>query len=126
MSVLLACLFVGVLLPIALSWVGGYYRVQQFGKLDNKHPRAQSAQLEGVGARAVAAQQNAWEALAVFTAGVVAHGAWGEQSAVVAILALVWVGARILHAVFYLADLDALRSVVFLVGTFCALGLFFV
>ena len=126
MSILLACLFAGVLLPIVLAWVSGYYRVQQFGSFDNKHPRAQSAQLEGVGARAVAAQQNAWEALAVFTAGVVAHGAWGEASAVVTILALVWLGARILHAVFYLADLDALRSLVFLVGTLCALGLFFV
>ena len=64
MSIILIALFVGALLPIALSWVGGYYRMQQFGSVDNKHPRVQSAGLEGAGARAVAAQSNAWEALA--------------------------------------------------------------
>ena len=67
MSVLIICLFIGAILPIALSWVGGYFRMQQFGKVDNKNPRAQSAGLEDTGARAVAAQQNAWEALALFT-----------------------------------------------------------
>lgn len=126
MSILIGCLFVGALLPIVLAWVAGYHRVKQFGKIDNKNPRAQYAELEGVGARAVAAQKNAWEALAIFVAGIVAQVVRGEESEAVAILALVWLGARILHAVFYLANLDALRSLAFLVGTVCALALFFV
>lgn len=35
---------------------------------DNKEPRIQALQLTGVGARAMAAQANSWETLAVFSA----------------------------------------------------------
>ena len=123
MSTLIACLFIGAVIPIALSWVGGYFRMQQFGKVDNKNPRSQSSGLEGAGARAVAAQQNAWEALAVFTAGVVAFHARESVSDVAGILAMVWVAARLLHAVFYLIDLDTLRSLAFIVSLGCSLAL---
>lgn len=126
MSLLILVLFIGAVLPIALSWVSGYYRAQQFGSIDNKHPRTQSAGLEGTGARAVAAQKNAWEALAVFTAAVVAHTVKGGNAEAASILAVVWLGARIAHAVFYLANLDVLRSLVFLLGLGCAVALFFV
>ncbi len=47
-----------------------YFRGKAFGKADNKNPRAQVAQLEGVGARTYAAQENAWEAALMFTAAV--------------------------------------------------------
>ncbi|MAI25606.1 MAG: MAPEG family protein [Myxococcota bacterium] len=126
MSVLIICLFIGAILPIALSWVGGYFRMQQFGKVDNKNPRAQSAGLEDTGARAVAAQQNAWEALALFTAGVVAFHARESVSDIAGILAMVWVAARVLHAIFYLIDLDVLRSLAFMVSLGCSLALFFI
>lgn len=126
MSTLLTVLFIGALLPILLAWVGAYYRIQTFGKLDNKHPRAQASGLEGAGARAVAAQQNSWEALAVFTAGVVALGLRGGDEGVATILALVWLAARVLYALFYLANLDALRTLVFIVSLVCSLALFFV
>lgn len=126
MPAILAVLFIGALLPILLSLVGGYYRIQQFGKIDNKHPRVQAAELEGAGARAVAAQKNAWEALALFTAGVVALGLRGGESDTATILALVWLSARVLHAIFYLANVDVLRSLVFVVSLGCSLALFFV
>ena len=126
MSTVLVCLFIGAIIPILLSWVGGYFRMQQFGKVDNKDPRGQSATLEGAGARAVAAQNNAWEALAVFIAGVVAFHARGAVSDVAGILAIVWVVARVLHAAFCLIDLDVLRSLAFIVSLGCSLALFFV
>ena len=126
MSTVLICLFIGAIIPIILSWVGGYFRMQQFGKVDNKNPRGQSAALENAGARAVAAQQNAWEALAVFVAGVVAFHARGGVSEVAGILAIVWVAARVLHAIFYLINQDVLRSLAFILSLGCALALFFV
>ncbi len=126
MSILFLALFIGALLPIVLSWVGGYYRAQQFGNVDNKNPRAQSAALEGAGARAVAAQQNAWEALAVFTAAVVVYTGRGGGAEIASTLAGVWLASRILHAIFYLANLDVLRSIAFLVAMACAVALFFV
>ena len=126
MSTIIACLFIGALFPIILSWVGAYFKMNQFGKVDNKNPRAQSAALEGIGQRAVAAQQNAWEALAVFTAGVVAYHAGGATSDIAGTLAVIWVIGRVLHAVFYLANLDALRTLAFIASLGCSIALFFI
>jgi uncharacterized MAPEG superfamily protein len=121
-----ACLFIGVLIPSVLAVFGTFSRMRQFGAIDNKDPRGQSAKLEGVGARAVAAQQNAWEALAVFIAGVVAFSVQGGDPEAASTWALVWVVARIGHALCYLANLDVLRSLIYFVGLVAALALFFV
>ncbi len=124
MTVPFWCLLVAALFPYPLAFLGGYFKTKQFGRVDNKNPRAQSAALEGVGARCVAAQQNAWEALPVFASGVfVAHLA-GADPGRAALLSVVWVAARVLHAAFYLANLDLLRSLSFLVAIGCVIGLF--
>lgn len=68
------CLLVIAFMPYVLALLGIYYRIEQFGDWDNANPRAQYARLEGAGWRVWAAQQNAWEALGLFTATVaVAH-----------------------------------------------------
>lgn len=117
------CLFVTMLLPYALAGVGMYYRNQAPGGADNKNPRAQAASLTGPGARAYAAQHNAWEALAVFSVAVmINHLAKGDPG-LSAIAALVFVAARILHAVLYLKDIDKARSAMFGVGMACCVWL---
>jgi uncharacterized MAPEG superfamily protein len=124
MTVPFVCLLIVALLPYTLSTLSGYFKVKQLGSLDNKYPRVQAAELEGIGARAWAAQMNAWEALPVFTAAVlVAHvaGADPDKSATAAVL---FVGLRVLHAAFYLANLDVLRSIAFLGALACAIRLF--
>ena len=120
------CLFIACVIPNVLAPIGGYFKGKQFGSLDNKNPRAQAAALEGAGARAAAAQSNAWEALAIFAAAVLVNHANGGDPGTSAVLAMVWVGARILHAVFYLADIATARSGVFVVAFGCAIALFFV
>lgn len=118
------CLLAVAVAPILLAGVGGYLRIQQLGTLDNNNPRLQAAELRGAAARAYAAQQNAWEALALFgTAVVVAHLA-GAAPGASAIAALVFVGARLLHATFYIADLASARSGAFIVGLASCLWLF--
>ena len=124
MTTVLACLLIAVLIPYVLSGIGGYHKGKQFGKPDNNNPRAQAAQLTGAGARAVAAQQNAWEALALFTAAVVAASVAGVPPASIATPALVFVAARIAHAICYLNDLASARSSVFLVGATMCLWIF--
>ena len=117
-------LLVTALMPIVLAWVSGYFRQKQLGVIDNKQPRAQNVLLKGAGARAVAAQQNAWEALAIFTVAVfVAHLA-GADAAKAALAAEIFVVARFFHAVFYIADKDVLRSLAFAVGLGCSIWLF--
>jgi uncharacterized MAPEG superfamily protein len=110
------CLLLVVVAPYLLSSAAGAFRIRQFGTLDNKYPRAQEAKLEGLGARVIAAHQNAMEAVPIFASSVlVAHlaGADPEASATASI---VFVVARAAHAACYIANLDVLRSAVFLVG----------
>lgn len=124
MTTPLWCLFIVSLIPFVLAGVGGYHRTKQFGRVDNNEPREQAAKLEGAGARATAAQANAWEALALFTAAVsVNHFAGGDPGSA-AIAAVVFVVARVLHPICYLADIATARSLVFLVGLGACISLF--
>jgi uncharacterized MAPEG superfamily protein len=117
------CLFIVVLLPYVLAGVGGYYRKKTFGDMDNKSPRAQAAQLEGEGARAYAAQQNAWEALAVFAAAVfIAHLSNANQK-LSAIASVLFVVTRIIHPIVYIKNIDKARTGIFVVGVACCLWL---
>ena len=118
------CLFIVILLPLPLSFTGAYYRGKAFGKPDNKTPRLQAARLEGAGARAYAAQANAWEASILFSAAVLVSHAAGVAAAAAAPWAIAFVVFRILHAIFYLTDIDLARSAVFLGSLVCVVALF--
>lgn len=110
------CLLVVAVLPYVLANMGGYFKFKQFGNVDINHPREQAARLEGIGARAVAAQMNAWEALGVFSAAVfMAHLAHADAEAS-ATAAKIYVATRIAHPVFYIANIAPARTAVFLVG----------
>lgn len=118
------CLLVAVLIPYVLSFTGAWFRQRQLGSIDNHHPRQQAMQLTGAGARCYAAQQNAWEALAVFTAAVTAAHLAGADAGSSALAAQVFIAARIVHAVAYIADRDALRGLAFVGGMACCITLF--
>lgn len=124
MTIAFWCVFVACLLPIVIAWVCGWYRYRQLGRIDNRHPRQQCAALEGPGARSVAAQQNSWEALAVFAAAVLVAYAAGVDQHKADIAALVFIAARLLYPIFYIANLDMLRSLSFMVGFIASLSLF--
>ena len=118
------CLVAATLLPFVLSTLGGYFRKQELGSIDNKNPRRQAAALEGVGARVYAAHQNSWEALSVFAASVfVAHLA-GADPHQAAIASIVFIVSRVVYAAVYIANLDALRSIIFLIGLGSCIWLF--
>jgi uncharacterized MAPEG superfamily protein len=117
------CLVLVAGLPIGLALVGDYFRHVELGSVDNRDPRGQAARLEGAGARAYAAQANAWEALPLFAVAVfVAHLSGGDtsNSAIASVLFLI---ARVAHAAFYIADRSTLRSVSFLVAFGCCIWL---
>lgn len=124
MSVLLWCLLLVALIPYILAMLGGVCRRRQLGTFDNHYPRAQYAEITGLGARLWAAQQNAWEALILFTAAVAAALLAGVQGAVAEGAAMLFVLARLLHALCYIADWATARSLIFVVGFLAALTLF--
>lgn len=102
--------------PITLAFIAGYFRKKQFGHVDNHLPRQQQSQLTGIAARAHAAQMNAWEALMVFVAVVFITQAAGVPHTATTVPAWFFVGARLFHAGFYMANLAALRSTAFALG----------
>ncbi len=122
MTFALWCLFVACLLPIVCTAIAKW----GFRGFDNHQPRAWLARQEGWRGRAHAAQQNSWEALAIFAAGVLAaHWAGAPQSTVDAI-AGAFIVARLLYIACYLRDAATLRTVVWSVGLLLSLALWFV
>ncbi|HZF49063.1 MAG TPA: MAPEG family protein [Polyangiaceae bacterium] len=92
--------------------------------LDLRNPRAQQARLTGLGARAQAAHQNSFEGFALFAAAVfVAHLA-GADPGWSSILACGYVASRAAYIAFYLGDIPAARSAVWILGVAMILGLF--
>lgn len=123
MTTPLTCLAIVAAMPYLCAWTAGYFKLRQFGTIDNKHPREQAARLTGVGARMVAAQANAWEALGVFSAAILIAHLGGQDPARAARLSQIFVGTRLLHPILYAFNLDILRSLVFVVGLACLVGL---
>jgi uncharacterized MAPEG superfamily protein len=121
--IVLLCL---CLMPYVFAVITHHYRKKQLGKIDNEYPREQTTHLKGPGARAVAAQQNSWEALAVYSAALLAVVASGLEVKYLAEAALTVLIARLFHGVFYMANLDKLRSLAFLVAISACFYLFYV
>lgn len=118
------CILAVLLMPIGLAFLGGYHRGKAFGSADNKNPRAQAGNLEGVGARVYAAQANAWEAALLFTAAVLTSHLAGLSAEAATPWALAFVTFRVLHAIFYIRDIDSARSATFVGGLVCVIALF--
>ncbi len=124
MTTPLVCVFIAFLL-IWIPRVAVVVAIKRSGTAyDNKHPRKQQAQLEGLGARAVAAHQNAFEGFAPFAAAVLVAEQAGADPRRASVLALTYVVARIIYTVAYLANADYLRSTVWAIGLLATFGLF--
>jgi uncharacterized MAPEG superfamily protein len=123
-TVPLACVFVAFVLIWVPRIAAFVAQARQPGGYDNRAPRDQQARLEGWGKRAQAAHANAFEAFAPFAAAVlVAHVAHAD-AAWSANLAVLFVVARTLYPLAYLADKATVRSVIWLTGLGATTGLF--
>ena len=120
MTTALWCLFVTMFLPIVcagISKAGGE-------RYDNAQPRQWLAKQEGFRARAVAAQQNSWEALLLFAiAVVVAHVILGPTDSVNQ-MAVGFVVARLAYIFAYVANWAMVRTLVWLVGFLLTISIF--
>lgn len=110
MNTLIYCLIAAALLPylakipvaIAMSKLGGY---------DNNHPRDQQAKLQGFGARALAAHQNAFESLIVFSASILLAIATNTVNESVQLFAILHIGFRVAYHILYLVNIGVMRSI---------------
>lgn len=120
MSIAYWCLLIAAVLPYVLVTIGR----AGFAGYDNRDPRGWSAaQTHPRARRMYAAHLNAFEAFAPFAAGVLAAQAAGVDPARIAPLSIAFVACRVLHGVFYLTNVHALRSLAWLAGFACALAL---
>lgn len=113
MTTALWALLIAALMPVVCA---GISKAGATDRYDNRNPRDWLSRREGYRARAYAAQQNSWEALILFTAGLAAAFMGGADPAAVATVAIIFTIARIAYLACYLADLATLRSLVWLVG----------
>lgn len=119
------CLLIVCLFPYVLAGFGAAQKKTQLGTIDVNHPRLQDAQLTGMGARAVAAQKNTWEAIAVFTAAVFTAHAAGVDPGAAGRAAVAFIVFRAVHSFAYLRDIPILRTAAFFGGFVCCLSLFY-
>jgi uncharacterized MAPEG superfamily protein len=116
MTILIICLFIALLLPI-LAKAPVAFAMSKLGGYNNNHPREQQQKLTGFGARALAAHQNAFESLILFTPAIILAIATNNTEMSVCMLAIIHVVSRVLYNLFYLVDWHLLRSIVWAVAT---------
>ncbi|MCB1568652.1 MAG: MAPEG family protein [Xanthomonadales bacterium] len=120
MFIAYCCILAAALLPyvwalIAKTGAPGY---------NNKDPRGWIAKQESYRVRnAYAAHLNAFEAFAPFAAAVLMAQLAQVDTQRISVLAVVFIVCRILHGVFYITAMQALRSLVWFGGFACVLAL---
>jgi uncharacterized MAPEG superfamily protein len=112
------CVLVAALWPLA---VVSYAKA---GGGDNHHPRDDASRLSGARRRAYAAHFNAYENFPFFAAAVIVAVTQGADTAMLDMLAVIYLLLRILHAVLYVADLATLRSLVFVAALCINIAIF--
>jgi uncharacterized MAPEG superfamily protein len=119
-SVAYWCVLIAALLPYVWTVVAK----SRGERYDNREPRAWLARQDDPRVqRANAAQLNAFEAFPAFAAGVILAHVAGVPDNHVAVLAVAFVVARVLHGIFYVAGVAAARSLVWFAGLTCVVAL---
>lgn len=122
MNFLIWSLFFALLLPF-IAKIPVAIAMNKLGKYDNDHPRDQQNKLTGFGARALAAHQNAFESLIIFTPALLLAIATHNDSAIVQLLSAGYILARLAYNALYLANISTLRSLVWFFSLFCPLAI---
>lgn len=120
MTIAYWCILAAALLPYA--WVA----IAKTGApgYNNKDPRSWVARQESYRVRnANAAHLNAFEAFPAFAAGVLMAQLAGVDSDRIDLLAMAFVGLRIVHGIFYLTALHWLRSLAWIAAFGCVVAL---
>ena len=121
MSIAYWCILITALLPYL--WV--FIAKRSGDRYNNRNPRAWMAKQEGnyKVQRANAAHLNGFEAFPAFVAGVLMAQLAGVAHDRIALLAVLFVGLRIVHGILYIADKQAIRSLVWACGIACVVAL---
>ncbi len=120
MTTALYCVLAAGLMPFL--WTG----VAKFTgpRYDNINVRLWQNKLEGLAQRAHAAHLNSFEAFPLFAAAVLVAQMNGAEQSRIDLLALSFIGLRLLYGALYLANLASLRSLAWVAALICSIMIF--
>jgi uncharacterized MAPEG superfamily protein len=124
MNIPLVCLAVGYASIFFPKFAVSVAMKNQPEGYNNKNPRDQQAKLEGWGRRAQASHLNGFEAFPGFAAAVLATLVAGPIRPWDNYFAIIYVVARTVYPLIYIANIDKLRSLVWTAGFVATFGLF--
>lgn len=110
--ILIACLLPYVFTIIAK--VSGGFKLA-----DNQNPRDFLAKSTGLAARANAVQQNSFESLPLFIAAVLMAEYMVVSQHLIMMLGIAYIVLRIIYGICYLANISALRSIIWFLSMAC-------
>ena len=118
MTIANTCVLAAAILPVVTMGLAKFTSIKKpsAGGYDNNDPRGWTAKQTGWKARAAAAQNNGFEALPLFVFAVLAAQHAGLEQGRIDQLAMAFIGIRLVYTVMYLANLAALRSLVWFAG----------
>ena len=119
MTIAYWCILAAALLPYV--WVGA---AKSAPGHDNAAPRAFLDTVRGWHQRAAWAQLNAFEAFPPFAAGVIIAHQLNAPQAWIDLLALGFIGLRLVHGIAYIGDWPIPRSLAWVGGMGCVIALF--
>ncbi|MAE21047.1 MAG: hypothetical protein CMK92_01310 [Pseudomonas sp.] len=114
------CVFIAAMMPFLFTSIAKFTG----GRYNNHAPRDFLAQREGLQQRANWAQMNSFEAFPMFAAAVIIAHLTGAEQSYIDMLAMAFIGIRVVYGAMYLADLAALRTLVWAAGLGCTIALF--
>ena len=120
MTIAFYCVVVGLFIPVILAGIS-----KKNSGYNNDSPRDHIAHLNGKAKNAYNAEQNHYENFAVFAMAVVVAHWLDHDQAVINLLAIIFIIARVLHATFYITNNGSLRSLSYIIGFACTIALFF-
>ena len=114
------CVLAAALMPFLFTGIAKF----SGGRYNNYSPREFLEKQEGFRKRAHWAQLNSFEAFPMFAAAVIIAHLTGAEQDYINTLAITFIGIRIVYGAMYLANLAALRTLVWSAGLACVIALF--
>lgn len=123
MTIAYWCVLIAAYLPI--FWTGvAKFSGGKFGRAENSAPRSYLAALTGWRQRANWAQMNGFESFPPFASAVIIGHLCGVTQQWLDLLSVTFIALRVLHGVFYIADLGYWRSAVWFGSVGCVVTIF--
>jgi uncharacterized MAPEG superfamily protein len=128
MTIIQCCVLIACLMPILTMGIAKASfgrKPRREGGYDNANPRDWEAKLTGWQGRAYAAQNNGFEALPLFIAGVLFAQVNGAEQDRIEMLAIAFVLIRVAYVWAYLSNRASIRSLIWLAGLAVSIALLF-